>query len=318
MSQTSRRLLALLLPSKGRWLDLVLTLAATKIRAPPPFEVRFFVCANYAKWQLALLRFLFSRRATFVDERSLEWRGMIGAYNYAFERASRDGAEWVALWADDLLPERRDWLASLLPMISAGGFRFGIFASDEGNHKGFFGWNVFAGYPTAHFFVARTDAMPGYLLTPRLRAYVGDNEIAISRIKAGVAVDLLPVRVIHQPTANATRTRNTARYASDLETFYVMHPELRGRLDEVVLRGIVTNENSGFIPDKGELLSFGEARARALPMDEFKSEAKLAKPARGVRVIGGVRVLWNEYVAAAARLATQSATELGRRARARL
>ncbi|KAB2919900.1 MAG: hypothetical protein F9K29_03285 [Hyphomicrobiaceae bacterium] len=301
MAAADDELLALLLPSKGRLLDLLLTLSLVPLKAQKGYRVHFVVCANYNPAQLALLRRLFSARATFIDEGKLEPRGMTGAYNYALEEAIRKGARWVALWADDLLPEKRAWLDQLFPVIADAGFRFGIFSSDEGNHKGHFGWNVFADFPCAHFFVARVEALPGYMLNPGLRAYVSDNEIAISRVKAGVPVDLLPVRVIHQPTFNQTRTANSPAYRSDLEKFYQIHPELRGRLDPIVLHADVADANCRFVVDDGRVLRFGDSTPR-LGIEEFKAAAPFAAPRFSLRVVGYIRKAWNEWIASPGRV----------------
>lgn len=290
-------LLALLLPSKGRWLDLVLTLLLTPLCRPDGVRVRFFVCSNYGSIPLLLLRLLFFSRATFIDERKLAWSGMTGAYNHAFNRAVKAGAQWVALWADDLLPERKDWLNKLQGILRSPGFRFGVFSSDEGNHKGGFGWNVFGGYPCAHFFVARVDSMPGYMLSPKLRAYVSDNEMAISRIKAGIPVDFIPVRVIHQPTANATRSGNSPNYLADLQRFYEIHPELRGRLDGVVLHGNLRDGQSAFVPDKGAMVRFSKELPK-LDIDAFLRVAPGAEVRASVRYAGRIRAWWNEQLPA--------------------
>ena len=292
-----QQLLALLLPSKGRFLDLLLTLAFAPLKAPRGFAVKFVVCANYTSLQLTILRKLFSNRARFIDERDLEWQGMTGAYNYALAEATNMGATWAALWADDLLPEKSSWLDMLFPKITSPDFRLGIFSSDEGNHKGRFGWNIFAGYPCAHFFVVRIDALPGHMLNPKLKAYVSDNEIAISRIKAGIRVDLLPIRVIHQPTANSTRKNNSPAYNSDLESFYIIHPELRGKLDAIVLRGDTTDVNCQFVVDDGNQRQFGiDTSPVTLTIDAFQAQAQVTRHRLGIRVIGLLRKLWNEVL----------------------
>lgn len=285
--------LALLLPSKGRLVDLLLTLALVPLRPPRGLKTRFFVCANYPTWQLFLLKVIFWTRATFLDERRLPASGMTGAYNHAYDLARVSGADWVALWADDLLPERNDWLRRLWPILTSPGFHFGIFSSDEGHHKGRWGWNIFAGYPCAHFFVARTNALPGYMLTPKLRAYVSDNEIAIGRIKSGVPVHLVPVKVIHQPTTNPTRSANTPNYLQDLHRFYDLHPELRGKLDGVVLKGDVRDGSSAFIPDRGEVVRFNQATL-GLSLDTFLNEAPRAAIRWSVKTAGKIRTYWNE------------------------
>lgn len=288
----SEQLLALLLPSKGRLIDLILTLSMTPLKAPVGFRAHFVVCANYTSFQLSILRVLFGDRAIFIDERNLKWRGMIGAYNYAFETAAEIGARWVALWADDLLPESACWLDELFPAISQPAFKFGIFASDEGGHKARFGWNVFAGYPCAHFFVALSEALPGFLLNPKLRAYVGDNEIVISRTKGGIPIDLLPIRVIHQPTMNLLRKTNTSGYKTDLEIVYQIHPELAGKLDAIVLRGEATDVNCRFIVDKGQQIRF-DVNTASLTINEFENASPYFTQRFSHKIAAIVRETWN-------------------------
>lgn len=276
----------------GRCLDVALTLAFTSLRTPTGYRCRFYVCANYPSWQFLLLRVLFFSRASFIDERRLDKKGMVNAYNHAFERAVDDGCEWVALWADDLLPERRDWLMILFPFLTAKQFKFGIFSSDEGGHKRSFGWNVFSGVPCAHFYVAKADALPGHLLNPRLKAYVGDNEICASLLKRQIEIDLLPVRVIHQPTFNATRSGNVPHVAADLNTVYELHPDLRGRLDPIVLRGDLDNPICRFVPDEDHLRRFG-VDAEPLPIDAFTDRARRSEAGWTISAIGRVRRAWN-------------------------
>jgi hypothetical protein len=277
----------------GRFVDLAFTLAKVSLKAPTGFRAKFFVCANYSTFQLTVLRLIFGRRARFVDERRFPRAGMTGAYNYGYRAAVEAEVEWVALWADDLLPESSDWLDRLFPMLSDSKFRFGIFSSDEGNHHRKFGWNVFAGSPCAHFYVARVDALPGHLLNQKLRAYVSDNEIAISRLKAGEPIDLLPVKVVHQPTQNPTRTANTPNYAADLGRFYELHPELNGKLDDIVLRGNISGPESRFVPDEGKVVRFGVG-ARLLGIDEFKRAVSDFTPSDDLVRLGRYRKVWNE------------------------
>ena len=288
--------LALLLPSKGRFVDLVLTLALTPMQAKGGVTPRFVVCANYASWQLALLRFFFSARARFIDERTQSHKGMIGAYNCAYAHASAGGAAWVALWADDLLPYQKDWLEKLAPTLKDDDFHFGIFSSDEGNHPGHYGYNVFGGYPCAHFYVARTDSLPGHLLNPAFRAYTGDDEIAIDTVKRGQPVTFLPVRVIHQPTSNSTRTANAASYQADLDVLYGLHPDMAGKLDAAVLRGDVRDENCAFVPETDTPLTFTPGMADALPYERFAAQTQKEKLPAFFGFIWGVRRLWNEKI----------------------
>lgn len=287
--------LSLLLPSKGRFFDLILTLLFTRTLTSPQFSVKFVICANYSGFQIALLRALFSSRALVIDERKEPAGGMIGAYNQAFEYARKAQSTWVALWADDLMPATKHWLSELMHEISAPDFKFGIFSSDEGGHKRKYGWNIFAGYPCAHFYIARIDALPGYLLNPKLSAYVGDNEIVIDRVKAKVDVRLLSIKVVHQPTINTTRKRNSLAYANDLHKVYAIHPELNGRLDSVVLNGNLSTSDSAFVVDNGKTIVFGE-ETQTLAYTEFISQSPSVKHRLTIRLIGLIRVIWNRIV----------------------
>ena len=248
--------LALLLPSKARLFDLVLTIYFTPLNSPKNLKVRFFIVANYNLIQLYFLKLMFSRHATFIDERSLEMRGVNGAYNHAFDAAKKSGAHWVALWADDLLPEKNNWLFELNNYLLNKNFHFGIFSTDEGNHHGYFGWNIMSGYPCAHFFIASVNSMPDYLLNPAFKGFVGDNEIAISASKKNVAIKFIPIKVIHQPTINTTRLSRSKLLKSDLDMLYVLHPELNGRLDEIIINGNLEDNNFKFVSDNGLQIIF--------------------------------------------------------------
>lgn len=287
--------LSLLLPSKGRFLDLILTLLFTKTVTSPQYAVKFIICANYNSFQIALLRILFSSRALVIDERKEPAGSMIGAYNLAFEYAKKEQSTWVALWADDLLPASKQWLSALKHETSAPDFKFGIFSSDEGGHKSKYGWNIFAGYPCAHFYIARIDALPGYLLNPKLSAYVGDNEIVIDRVKSKVDVRLLSIKVVHQPTINTTRKRNAQAYANDLQKVYALHPELTGRLDSIVLNGTLSTSDSAFVVDQGKTIVFSK-ETQTLPYAEFISQSPPVQHRLTIRLIGTIRVIWNRIV----------------------
>lgn len=289
----NNKTLALLLPTKGRFFDLILTLIFTNIKCPKGYRCIFVLCANYSDLQLGILKILFFSKVVILDERELPWRGMTGAYNYAYERAKSLGATWVALWADDLLPEKRRWLDSLFLHIDDPKFQFGIFSSDEGSHKGRYGWNIEAGYPCAHFYIARTDILPGYLLNPKLKAYVGDNEIVITLIKKGVKINLLPLKVIHQPTHNETRVGNLNHYKTDLETVYKLHPELARQLDEPVLNGNMGHESCHFITDTGANMTFGR-HLDWLRFDEFKLRCPVLQLPVKFQALDWARRIWHK------------------------
>jgi hypothetical protein len=289
------RLLALLLPSKGRIVDLFLTILFTPLNGPDGLKVRFFIVANYNSIQLYFLNFLFSRRAIFIDERTLEMRGVNGAYNHAFDAAKRCGSRWVALWADDLLPEKTTWLFELNRYLLEKDFSFGIFSSDEGNHHGYFGWNIMAGYPCAHFFIASIESLPGHLLNPNFVGFVGDNEIAINRIKNKVPIKLLPIKVIHQPTVNATRLSRSKLLRSDLDKLYLLHPELLGRLDEIIINGNANDENFKLLSDKGFDVAFSKD-IETETLEEVIHRLKLHELSLKFRLIYSLRKLWNRLV----------------------
>ncbi len=293
--KNNQKLLGLILPSKGRFVDLLLTLIFTPLESSFPLKVHFFVCANYNNIQLKLLRTFFSNKATFINERNLKWSGVSGAYNYGFDEAIKKNATWVALWADDLLPENKFWLNALYQQISQEDFRFGIFSSDEGCHKKQFGWNIYAGYPCAHFFIAKINSLPGYLLNPKFRSHLADNEIAISRIKDGIQITLLNVRVIHQPTLNNTRKENTVAYKTGLKTIYELHPELQGRLDDAVFNTPDLNQNCRYIVDNKESLLFSD-HLITHSMKDFKLLAPKHVLSYKYRLIKLIRHVVNELI----------------------
>ncbi|CAM8349475.1 hypothetical protein [Candidatus Methylopumilus universalis] len=291
--RSSQKLLGLILPSKGRFFDLIVTLIFVPLDSPSILRVHFFICANYNAFQLWLLNFFFSKRATIIDEKKLKQNGATAAFNYAFDEALKENATWVALWADDLLPENKLWLFSLYGLISKRNFSFGIFSSDEGNHKKQFGWNIIAGYPCAHFFVARVKNLPGYLLNPALIAYVADNEIVVSRIKKKVKIFLLPVRVIHQPTMNNTRKLNAKRYKKDLSIFYRLHPELKGKFNSAVLGLPDKKKNCKYIIESGKTLLFHD-KISMLDITEFKAKAPFHRLTFQYSLLKVLRFIVNE------------------------
>lgn len=288
-------LLGLLLPSKGRLFDLVLTLFFTPLNPPEGLRVRFYIVANYNSIQLYCLKLLFSHCATFIDERSLDLRGVNGAYNYAFEEAKNNGAQWVALWADDLLPEKENWLFELNYVLSQDSFRLGIFSSDEGNHKGYYGWNIGAGYPCAHFYVACIDSLPGYVLNPLLKGFVGDTDIGISSVKNNIQIDLLPIKVIHQPTVNSTRASRESLLKHDVKQLYILHPELRGKLDGMILRGDLGDVNYRFVLDDGKCLKFSH-EIKAVSFHQVISRANFTTLAFKIQFIYVLRKRWNRMM----------------------
>jgi len=288
-------LLALILPSKGRFLDLMLTLIFTSLKNTYFFKVQFFVVANYSNFQIFILKFMFSHRAIFIDERDLDCQGANTAYNYGFELAKNNGARWVALWADDLLPLKLNWLDELYNYLTKADFQFGIFSTDEGYHKGRYGWNIEAGYPCAHFYVACTDSLPGHLLNPALKNFLADNEIAISRIKQSISISLLPIKLIHQPTFNLTRLSRIHMLKDDLERLYEIHPELNCKLDNIILNGDVNDINFKFILDEGKLTKY-ELSTKVIDYSEFISKSKYFIPPIKIRLVYFLRRVWNRFM----------------------
>lgn len=288
-------LLALILPSKGRFIDLILTMIFTSLKSNYSYVVKFFIVANYSTFQILILKLMFSHRAFIIDERGSDVRGLTSAYNFGFEFAKSNGAKWVALWADDLMPHKVNWLDELYIYLTESDFQFGIFSTDEGHHKGRYGWNIQAGYPCAHFYVACLDSLPGYMLNPALKNYVADNEIAISRIKQNIAISLLPLKLVHQPTTNSTRIASVQSLKDDLMRLYAIHPELSSKLDSIVLNGDVNNMNFRFIADENDLIRFGEG-AKTLNYNDFTSQSKIFNLPLIIRLVYLLRKIWNKLI----------------------
>lgn len=240
-------LIALLLPSYRRFRDLFTALSNTPVSP----DCKFIVVANYPDEQLSFLKRLFSKKALFIDERPYGKGGMIKAYNIAYEFARENGFKYAALWADDLMPQKTDWLKEIDELFVRPGHLFGIFSTDE-CHKKHFGWNFFNGTPNAHFFIADISVLGDYFLRPELNAYVGDYEVCVRMAKKNIPMTLLPVRLNHNHTPNPTREKNNQYYAKDLEIFNRLHPELAGVMDDVVLKGDYAS-NGTFIVDSGKL-----------------------------------------------------------------
>ncbi len=223
---------ALLLPSYRRFGELFRTLR----RTPLDKDVMFVVVANYPSWQLALLKKMFSDRALIVDERPFGKLGGAKAYNVAYSIARENKAEYVAHWADDIMPFRNDWLAQLVNLFIKPGHRFGIFSTDEGCHKHRYGWNVLGGYPCAHFFVADASTLGETYFDPRFNQFVVDNEICVRLSRQGVPITYLPIMIVHDPCMKH-REAFVSNYAKDVAIFNGLYPDLAGGLDGAVLRG---------------------------------------------------------------------------------
>ena len=260
-------MIALLLPSYRRFRDLFVTLSNT----PLAEGCKFVVVANYPDEHLSFLKKLFPKKAIFIDERQYGKGGMIKAYNIAFEFVKQNGFRYAALWADDLMPQKADWLKEVDELFIKPGHRFGIFSSDE-CHKNHFGWNFFNGIPNAHFFIAEISALGDYFLRPELNAYVGDYEVCVRMKRKNIPMTLLPVRLDHHHTPNPTREKNNPYYAKDLEIFNQLYPEMAGVMDDVVLKGDYAS-NGQFVVDSGKLF---HTRDRL----DFKSYGDFLKESR--------------------------------------
>ena len=97
--------IALLLPSYRRIDDLFKVLFHT----PLLDNMKFIVTANYDNDELLKLKDMFCDRAIFIDEQIYSKGGMIKAYNLAFFLAKELQFDYVALWADDIMPHKADW-----------------------------------------------------------------------------------------------------------------------------------------------------------------------------------------------------------------
>lgn len=255
--------IALLLPSFGRMNDLLNVIRNTPMGA----NTQFIVSANYELHELEALRQEFGSSIHVIDERIYGRGSMIKAYNLAYFYAREMGFEYVALWADDLMPQASNWHETLSAMLTEHNVDFGIFSTEE-CHKGVFGWNFFDEIPNAHFFVARPTVLGEFFLNPSLNAYVGDYEVCVRLLANHVKLHLLPVRLNHFPTENATRATNTKFYLQDTLMFNAMHPQLRGRMDDVVLKGDYRTTGR-FIRDDDVLRSSDSYKSAFISYDEL-------------------------------------------------
>jgi hypothetical protein len=257
--------IALLLPSFGRMGDLLNVLRNTPMGA----NTQFIVSANYEPHELDAIRQEFGTSVHVIDERIYGRGSMIKAYNLAYFYAREMAFDYVALWADDLMPQDANWHETLTTMLFENKVDFGIFSTEE-CHKGTFGWNFFDEIPNAHFFVARPYVLGEFFLNPSLNAYVGDYEVCVRLLANQVRLHLLPVRLNHFPTQNDTRTANTKFYLQDTLMFNAMHPQLRGRMDDVVLKGDYRTTGR-FVRDDGILRSSETYKSAYISYDELIS-----------------------------------------------
>lgn len=255
-------MIALLLPSYHRFKDLFMTLWKT----PIPSNYKFIVTANYNDLQLLLLQKIFRKKAFFVDERLYGKGGMVKAYNIAFNFAQKNGFRYAALWADDILPQDKNWFFEIDELFIKPRHLFGIFSTDE-CHKNHFGWNFFNGIPNAHFFIADISVLGDFFLNPALNAYLGDYEVCVRMKQKNVNIILLPVRLNHNHTPNPTRIKNNKYYAIDLKIFNELYPQLSGIMDDVVLKGDYAT-NGTFVIDSGNMLQTND-KLDFLTYDDF-------------------------------------------------
>lgn len=280
------------MPSKARILDLLITVFFTSLKCTPEYQAIFFICANYNKFNIFILKIILFKKALIINEREESCKSMIEAYNIAFKKAKNNRAEYVILWADDVIPEKSDWLCQLIDIIKNQNLEFGIFSSDEGHHKGYYGWNIFGGYPCAHFFIAKTNLFQDKLMNPKFFAYTADNEIAINMVTKNIPISLIPVRIIHQHTSNKTRRINLKKLSDDLQTLYSIYPHISGMLDNVVLHGIVSDINSRFIADKNKLYVYN-SKLPIIKIDEFILQAFKFKK-MPYKILYEIRKYYNE------------------------
>ncbi len=238
--------IALLLPSRRRFKRLFETLWVTSVYN----DTKFFIAADYPWYEQVILKLFFWNKSVIVDDRKANTIGMNKAYNRALNHALEYQPEYCVLWADDLVPEKKNWLSNLKGYLKSNDVEFGIFSTDEGGHKGIFGWNFWGEIPCAHFCIMKTNLLNGFMLHPELVSYFGDNEISLRMKKKGVKISLLPIRVHHFPTDNETRRITSKYYMIDKGKLYELHPEITGVMDPFIERADF-RANFSFIYDDG-------------------------------------------------------------------
>ena len=264
--------IALLLPSYKRIDDLFKVLYYT----PLLDNMKFIVTANYDSGELLKMKEIFRDKAIFIDEQLYGKGGMIKAYNLAFFLAKELQFDYVALWADDIMPRKADWHRQVNNIIASTDFDFGIFSTDE-CHKHVFGWNFFNEIPNAHFFITKRRVLGDFFLNPCLNAYVSDYEVCVRMIANGTKLTLLPIKLNHYPTQNEGREKNSQFYKYDLNMFNALHPALRGVMDEVVLVGNYS-ANGKFILDTGELLDSDSYNQQFISYEKLLSYKEPSNP----------------------------------------
>src|SRR5690242_13917553 len=122
--------IALLLPSRKRFKRLFETLWVTKLQK----DTKFFIAADYTLYEQFILKLFFSRKMVLVDDRKANTIGLIKAYNRILGHALKYDPEYCVLWADDLVPAKKQWLSELKEYLENKRVEFGIFSTDEGGH----------------------------------------------------------------------------------------------------------------------------------------------------------------------------------------
>lgn len=238
--------IALLLPSRRRFIRLFKTLWGTKLEV----DTRFFIAADYPWYEQVILQFFFSKKIVLIDDRKANTVGMVKAYNRALQHALKFSPDYCALWADDLVPANNSWLVELKKILVNKNVDFGIFSTDEAGHRKIFGWNFWGNFPCAHFCIVKTVHLDGFLLHPELLSYCGDNEISIRLMEKNIRVSLLPIRLYHFPSDNETRRINSKHYLIDKNKLYELHPKINGVLSPLLDKGDFRT-NFTFVYDYG-------------------------------------------------------------------
>lgn len=255
--------LAILMPSRGRLEALREMLAGLRISP----RMKYIITAHYEDAELDALRRDFGHKAWFIDQRGYGDGGMTRTFNLAHFKARELGFDYAMLLCDDMLPQEPQWHTHLEAMLAVHDVDFGVLSTDE-THKGVFGWNFFAGYPCGHLCLGRIDALGDFFLNPSFFSYVADNEVCIRMSRQGTRIHLLPLRVDHNHQNDPTRVRNAKFYEIDLNIFNAMFPDLRGRLDDVVMKGAYRQEGR-FVLDQGRVVTPEETPGLLVTYDEL-------------------------------------------------
>nr|WP_321397827.1 hypothetical protein [uncultured Desulfobacter sp.] len=258
---------AILIPSYGRYGELFQMLSQLQLSE----NMKVIVSANYPDDKLEHLTTTFSEIAIFIDEKRYgkNGNGCVNALNLGYFLAREMRFDYVLGIADDMIPEDSDWNHKLNQILNEYDIDLGIFSVDE-CHSGVFGWNFFGGYPCAHLFIAKIDILGDYCFNPSLFMYLADNEIGIRMVRKKANIYLLPIRILHHHKVDPTRIENSQYYQVDVNIFNAIYPDLRGMLDDVVLKGDYRT-NGNFILDAGEVVTSEQFASRFISYDEMIS-----------------------------------------------